>query len=131
MKLTSSLVCISLVVSLIACSSPESMNKQLLGTWMIERVYEGENDVTAQHNPSGNRWIKFNRNGSFESGGDPYGHNDGNWELDTTKSILFLDSNTEDDDSEWNVSFQDNKVIWQGIGTPRQESFKIISIREE
>jgi len=45
--------------------------------------------------------------------------------------ILFLDSNTEDDDSEWKIDFDDNKTIWTGIGTPRQEQFKLISKKME
>jgi len=76
--------------------------------------------------PKNNRWIKLKRNGSFESGGDPHGYNDGKWELDSEKLILFLESNTEDDDSEWKIAFDENKTIWTGIGTPRQEGFKLI-----
>ena len=90
------------------------------------QVFNGKNDATQVHNPKNNRWIKFNRNGSFESGGDPYGYNDGNWELDPQKMTLFLDSKVEGDDSEWNVSFDGNQMIWTGIGTPRQENFKLI-----
>jgi len=107
------------------------MEKQLLGKWRMEAVYNGDQNVTLIHNPKNNRWIKFNRNGSFESGGDPHGYNVGNWELDTENSKLFLNSNMEDDDSEWKISFKDGKTIWTGIGTPRQEGFKLIHKREE
>ena len=118
-------------ITFVSCSTKKSQEKQILGKWKMEKVYEGEQEVTAIHNPKNNRWIKFNRNGSFESGGDPYGYNDGTWELDLEKSILFIDSKTEGDDSEWNVTFEEDKLIWTGIGTPRQESFKIINRKVE
>ena len=107
------------------------MEKQLIGKWMMEKIYDGENDVTSEHNPKGNRWIKFNRNGSFESGGDPYGYNDGNWELDNKRAVLFLNSNEDGDDSEWKIMFKEDKITWTGIGTPRQEGFKLIHKRVE
>ncbi len=97
----------------------------------MDKIYEGERDVTIAHNPENNRWIKFNRNGSFESGGDPYGYNDGNWSIDDEKSTLFLNSSVENDDSEWKVIFQNGKMIWTGIGTPRQESFRLTYSRTE
>jgi len=122
---------IILITGLFSCSSNQTPKKQLIGKWTMIKVYDGENDVTNKHNPKNNRWIKFNRNGSFESGGDPHGYNDGSWELDPEKLILFLDSNTEDDDSEWKIDFDDNKTIWTGIGTPRQEQFKLISKKME
>ena len=72
------------------------------------KIYEADKDVTSEHNPKNNRWIKFDEDGSFESDGDPYGHNTGQWRLDNEKSILFIDSDVEDDDSEWNISFNDD-----------------------
>jgi len=125
------LTLIVLTTSIFSCSTKQSPEKQLIGKWVMVEVYDGENDVTSKHNPENNRWIKFNRNGSFESGGDPHGYNDGNWELDTEKLILFLDSKMEDDDSEWKISFEENKTIWRGIGTPRQEGFKLIHTKIE
>lgn len=109
-----------------SCDSKDNLNKKILGTWYIHRIYDGEKDVTNEHNPKNDRWIKFNKNGSFESDGTPYGYNDGNWELDIDKSTLFIDSKIENDDSEWNIIFKGEEFIWTGIGTPRQENFKIV-----
>ena len=122
---------IVLMASFFACSTNQNPKQQLIGKWVMVKVYDGENDVTSKHNPENDRWIKFNRNGSFESGGSPHGYNDGNWEFDTEKLVLFLDSKVEGDDSEWKISFEDNKTIWRGIGTPRQEGFKLIHKKEE
>ena len=120
-----------LIMGLSSCSNSQDPEKQLIGKWAIVEVYDGENDVTGKHNPQNNRWIKFNRNGSFESGGDPHGYNDGEWELNSENMILFLDSKVEDDDSEWKIAFDGDKTIWTGIGTPRQEQFKLISKKVE
>ncbi len=102
----------------------------MLGKWFIYKIYDGDNDVSIEHNPKNDRWIKFNRNGSFESDGTPYGYNDGRWELNHDTGILFLDSREENDDSEWRVTFEDHTMIWTGIGTPRQERFKIIQKKD-
>lgn len=115
-------------ILLASCSGSESPEKQILGKWSMDKVLEGDKDVTNIHNPEGNRWIKFNRNGSFETGGDPHGYNDGNWELDD-KLVLFLDSREENDDSEWKISIDGDQMTWIGIGTPRQENFKLEHVR--
>ncbi|MEQ6119250.1 hypothetical protein [Reichenbachiella sp. MALMAid0571] len=120
---------LSILLIFTSCAFRESLDKKILGKWTMHKVYDGDEDVTSKHNPENNRWIKFNRNGSYESGGDPYGYNDGNWELDNEKSILFLDSKIDDDDSEWKISFTDSSTVWTGIGTPRQENFKLIHKR--
>ncbi|BDD12102.1 hypothetical protein FUAX_45340 (plasmid) [Fulvitalea axinellae] len=120
-----------LMAGLFSFSGKKDLKRRLVGKWTMVKVYDGDNDVTEKHNPKNNRWIKFNRNGSFESGGDPHGYNDGEWEFDSKKKVLFLDSNTKDDDSEWKVSFEGNKMIMRGIGTPRQEGFKLISKKVE
>ncbi|AOW18116.1 hypothetical protein LPB03_11915 [Polaribacter vadi] len=115
-----------LITGLFSCANNQAPKKQLIGKWTMTKVYDGEKDITNKMNPKNNRWIKFNRNGSFESDGDPHGYNDGNWELDPEKLILFLDSKLEGDDSEWKIAFDGNTTIWTGIGTPRQERFKLI-----
>ncbi|MBV6640699.1 MAG: hypothetical protein KI791_08275 [Cyclobacteriaceae bacterium] len=113
---------------LASCADSQSPGKQILGKWNMEKVMEGDKNVSQIHNPEGNRWIKFNRNGSFETGGDPFGYNDGNWKLDD-QLVLFLDSREENDDSEWRLSIAGDQMTWTGIGTPRQESFKLVHVR--
>jgi hypothetical protein len=111
---------------LISCGSQDQLEKRLLGKWRMEKVYEYGQDVTAKHNPVGNRYFQFNPNGTFMSEGDPFGKNTGKWKVDNEKSILFIDSDIENDDSEWNVSFKDDETIWTGIGHPRKENTKLV-----
>lgn len=123
------LLCI--VLMMVSCTSKNEREAQLNGKWNMYKIFELEKDVTSEHNPNNNRWITFHEDGTFESDGDPYGYNTGKWTLDTEKAILFIDSDSEDDDSEWNISFKDAQLIWTGIGAPRKEGFTLIYLKED
>ena len=114
-----------LVVVLVSCSSNKSLNEKILGKWYMSKVYELDEDVTMQHNPQNERWIDFNANGTFESGGEPAGYNTGRWSV-AQDSILYLDSDAgEDDDSYWVLSFEDAAMKWQGTKFEFNKRFKI------
>jgi hypothetical protein len=115
----------------LACSKNEPPDKQIIGKWKMVKVYEYNNDVTSKHNPNNNRWIKFTADGNFVSDGDPFGKNTGRWKVDNEKSILYIDSDIDDDDSEWSLKFKNDEMIWTGIGHPRKENTKLIHKRIE
>ena len=96
----------------------------------MDKVYEYGNDVTEKNNPKSDRWIEFKADGSFISDGEPFGRNTGRWRTDNEDSILFIDSDVDDDDSEWKVTFDNDQVIWTGIGHPRKENTKLIHKRK-
>ncbi len=99
----------------------------LIGRWEMEQVIQDGNDVSAEHNPKSNRFIIFKDDGSFESGGDPYGKNTGKFFYDLSQSRLMLDSDSgAGDDSMWIVEFEKNKLIWRGIGSEWAEQFRLI-----
>ena len=50
----------------------------------------------------------------------------GNW---TISLFYSWNSREENDDSEWRLSIAGNQMTWTGIGTPRQESFKLVHVR--
>lgn len=115
-----------LVVVLFSCSSDKGLSENILGRWYMSKVYELGKDVTVQHNPQNKRWINFNNNGTFESGGDPAGYNTGKWSVDLNNNILFLDSDAgEDDDSYWILKFEDDIMKWQGTKFEFNKRFKI------
>jgi hypothetical protein len=117
-----------LLCSLLSCHSPE---KRILGKWSMEKVSEYGADVTKKHNPEGNRWIEFRSDGSFISGGAPFGRNTGQWTIRGQDPILFLDSEVDDDDSEWKVTFEGNNTIWTGVGHPRKENTQLVHRRAD
>jgi len=109
----------------VACNSKSAINQNLTGKWKMERVFEANKDVTDQHNPAGNRWMGIYEDGSFESDGDPYGHNTGKWRYQEKDSTFFIDSDVEDDDSAWKISLDKDNLVMNGMGTPRQKSFRL------
>jgi hypothetical protein len=108
-----------------ACQTTQTpLDDRLMGTWTMDRILEDGRDVTAQHDPANNRWIRFYADHTFESGGDPYGANEGQWALDDT--TLFLDSAAGDsDDSYWIVQVEDDVMRWSGARSDFTERFVI------
>jgi hypothetical protein len=113
-------------------NSGNTLSKELTQKWMMYQVLEGEQDVTKQHNPNQDRYIWFKEDGTFESGGTPYGKNTGQYKLNAEAGTIFLDSDAgEGDDSHWRLTLEGEQLIMQGIGTPRQESFQLIFVKAE
>lgn len=93
-------------------------------------MIESEKDVTTKHNPNGNRWIHFKKDGTFESGGNPNQSNTGKYRIDSKGASLFIDSDAGDwDDSNWIISFEDRYMIFRGIGSDYAEAFQLVHVR--
>lgn len=118
------------VLASASCSQSEKLDSKIIGIWTMEKVYEYDADVTEKHDPKDQRWIEFKADGSFVSDGEPFGRNTGRWSADNEKSILYIDSDVDDDDSEWKVSFDADLTIWTGIGHPRKENTKLVHKRK-
>lgn len=104
--------------------------KQLLGNWKMVRILEGTEDLSARLNPKNDRWIRFREDLRFESGGSPYGRNGGTYTFAPDQMVLSLDSDAgEGDDSQWRVRFRQDSMVWQGIGSERQEKTQVLHIR--
>ena len=89
-------------------------------------VQDGTSDVSSEHNPESDRYIIFNSDNTFESGGSPYGKNTGAWTLDQESGELFLNSDAgEDDDSYWIVRFDGEAMHWQGARFEFNKRFTI------
>lgn len=121
---------IPILIILSSCIQSNRLDKNIIGTWTMDKVYEYGNEVTEKHNPKNDRWIEFKADGSFISDGEPFGRNSGRWTTDNDKSILYIDSDVDDDDSEWKVTFNKDQITWTGIGHPRKENTKLIHKRK-
>lgn len=97
----------------------------------MHSVFQDENDVTGEHNPQSNRYIIFKKDGSFETGGDPYALNTGLFYVNSLRKTLYIDSGVgPDDDSSWYFSFDGEKLIWRGFGNEFAAGFKIVHVRK-
>ncbi|WP_420455605.1 hypothetical protein [Rubrivirga sp.] len=125
------LVLAALVASGCATASGSvSARDALVGRWTMERVTDGGNDVSATANPAGDRFIVLHADGTFESGGRPYGRNTGRWVYNARTRRLGLDSDLgPDDDSTWAVSLRDDTMEWEGVGSAYARRFRITSRR--
>ena len=113
-------------------NSHEQLRKDLVARWEMERVFDNGQEVTSEHNPKGNRWIEFKSDGSFESGGDPYGNNTGTYSLNYELKSLYIDSDVgDDDDSQWIIEIEGDKMTWEGTGAEWAERFKLVHRRGE
>lgn len=113
-----------------ASGSPERAN--LVGTWAMDRILDDGADVSDEHNPAGDRFITLRADGSFESGGQPYGRNTGRWIYDPAARELGLDSDAgPDDDSRWTVRLDGDRMEWHGVGSDFARRFTIVSLRTD
>lgn len=121
--------------SMACCSSSklpaDEVTNQLLGRWIMQSVImDGATNVTDEHNPNKNRYIIFNADHTFESGGDPHGRNTGRWSMEMPAKMLHLDSDAgEDDDSYWILSIDADQMNWQGAQFEFNKRFAIIHKR--
>jgi hypothetical protein len=121
-RYTTLFICLAFLLS----SCNPSASKKIVGTWKMQKVYDNSNDVTAQHNPKNDRWIKFMSDGSFESGGQPHGKNGGKWTYNKVENVLYLDSDAgEGDDSYWKLAIQKKEMNWKGTNSSITERFHI------
>ena len=90
------------------------------------QVYDNSTNVTNQHNPKKDRWIIFYKDGSYKSGGVPYGKNEGQWTFHEADNVLYLDSDAgTGDDSYWVLQIRKSKMNWSGARSSFTERFRI------
>ena len=120
---------ILLLVTFISCSSNESQS--INGKWLLHAVVQSGENVTEEHDPFDERFLTINEDGTFASGGRPFGENTGKYELNQEDMTLFFDSDLgEEDDSNWIVTLNGDTMHWQGYGTAWAEDFELIHVRE-
>ena len=120
---------LSLFLLMIACNP--KVSQKISGTWQMQKVYDNSSDVTEEHNPARDRWITFLSDGSFQSGGEPYGNNGGKWTYDDETNVLYLDSDAgEGDDSYWNLKLNQQEMVWSGTKSSFTSRFRISFTKE-
>ena len=109
---------------------PTRAEARLVGRWEMDRVLDRGDDATATHNPAGDRYVVLRADGTFESGGQPYGTNTGRWTYEPTYRELTLDSDLgEADDTYWIVTVEDDVMEWAGVRSETARRFRIFARR--
>lgn len=125
----------SLGLSLLLFIQTSCKNKpvaeQIEGKWLMIEVLQYDRDVTAEHNPNSDRWIRFYGDKTFKSDGTPFGENHGTWYLKSGDRVLYINSSVDNDDSEWNLTFSADRMQWTGIGDPGKEAYTLIFKKSE
>lgn len=112
------------LITLSTVAFSQKLEKKLIGRWEMTEVIQDGKDVSDEHNPKKNRYFIFKDDGTFESGGDPYGENTGRYFVNGLSMSLYLDSSQgPDDDSMWYPTFNGDKLSWQGFGTDWADRF--------
>lgn len=92
------------------------------------KIYEEDANPTL--NPTGDRWLSFQTDGTFSSGSGTAQENGGTYTLDELTNALSLDSDAgPGDDSNWTVTVKKDTLLMRGVGTPRQENSEVILVR--
>jgi hypothetical protein len=87
-------------------------------------------NVTTRENPNQDRFIDFRSDGSFRSGGEPYGPVNGSWEILPDKVLQITpEDNDEVGESTWKVTFDKSQMIWRGTGNATLERFEIFWVK--
>lgn len=122
------IVTIAVLTLLFGCSTNQN---HIVGKWKMHQIIQDGKDVTKEHNPENDRYFIMNEDGSFQSGGQPYGKNAGKYTYDKEAKTLFIDSDEgPEDDSNWRIKIQNDMMSWQGVGTAWAERFRVIHVRE-
>ncbi len=96
----------------------------------MTKVLDRSEDVTKNHNPENNSWIRFIKDekkdnyGIFESGRGNQKQNTGKWSINGFE--LFIDSDAgDDDDSYWQVIIKNDEMHWIGQRFDFNKRFEI------
>ena len=125
-----------LLTMFISCSQDTSLRGKIEGQWKMIKVLDRSIDVTKDHNPGKDRWIKFMKDeqvpngGLFESGRGNKKENTGRWSIKGFE--LFIDSDAgDDDDSYWQVIIKGDEMHWIGQRFDFNKRFEIFYIKAD
>ncbi|WP_323757482.1 hypothetical protein [Roseivirga sp.] len=97
------------------------------GLWVIEKVIAGDEDLTPIM-----KWISFEENGTFTSGNGWLQNNLGSWVYDDQQKALIQSTDAGIDSyGPFNVSFQNEKMIWERIEEGNKVSITLVTVNQK
>jgi hypothetical protein len=102
-----------------------NLTETIVGTWQVDEIYKGKKEISNTDTLGYNNTIIFDREGNYVSHSGAEKIDSGLYRLNETHSILYLESETERETTEWNITFSKGEMSLQPRGThPHAQSFK-------
>jgi hypothetical protein len=103
----------------------ENLTETIVGTWQVDEIFKGKKDISNTDTLGYNETIIFDREGSYISHSGAEKIDSGLYRLNENHSILYLESETGDNTTEWNITFSKRGMVLQPRSThPHAQSFK-------
>lgn len=110
---------------------PTKIIAAIVGTWDVEGIFKGDKDISNTDTVGTNQRIEFDREAKYISYSGNERIDSGTYRLNENHAILYLESATDQEPSEWNVTLSNNSLTLQprGAATSHAQSFKYIYTR--
>lgn len=110
---------------------PTKIIAAIVGTWEVNGVYHGDKDITNTDTVGTNERMEFNREAKYMSYSGNERIDSGTYRLNESHAILYLESATGQEPSEWNVTLSNNNLTLQprGAATSHAQGFKYVYTR--
>jgi hypothetical protein len=123
-------ILITLLITVVFAGCTSNTKNEITGKWLMYKVIRDGENVTSEPDPYNERFLILKSDGSFESGGRPFGENTGKYVFNPADHTLFLDSDAgPEDDSRWIVTIRGDTMHWQGYGSEWAKGFELIHLR--
>lgn len=108
--------------------TPVKIIQYIPGSWTIEQVLRGKEDITGTDTLARNQRIEFNREGRYMSYTGTEMIDSGAYRINENTSRLYLQSDVEDSESEWNVWFSPKGMMTIQLinGNKHAENFRYV-----
>jgi hypothetical protein len=103
----------------------KNLTETIVGTWQVDEIFKGKKDISNTDTLGFNETIIFDQEGNYVSHSSAEKIDSGLYRLNENHSILYLDSETGDNTTEWSITFSKGGMILQPRSThPHAQSFK-------
>src|SRR5688500_11663191 len=93
--------------------TPTKNIEKVVGTWEVTGIFSGTKNITSTDTAGINTSFEFTRENKFNSYSDNEQIDSGYFKLNEVQNVIYLDSATGNDVSEYKIRFDDNTMTLQ------------------
>ena len=130
--LTGLLICLYLAApAQTAKDTKVKMIDRILGTWQIEKIYDGKKEIATDAHTQG---FQFNIEGQYKSTVGAEVLDSGSYRINENNSLLYLENKRNvvpgknPQQVTWKISFENNTLTMQGQG-PQAKRYKYVFVK--